>query len=64
MVTVSGGIVVEPGCDGVPAWSISTSYAFGDVVSHNGKKYDAIWWSTGASPEIFSNVWTQSGVCQ
>lgn len=64
MVTVSGGIVVEPGCDGVAAWSISTSYAFGDVVSHKGKKYDAIWWSTGASPEIFSNVWTQSGVCQ
>jgi len=64
VVTVSGSIVVEPGCDGVPAWSISSSYALGDVVSHNGKKYDAIWWSTGASPEVFSNVWTQSGVCQ
>jgi len=64
VVSVSGDIIVDPGCDGVAAWSASTSYALGDTVSHNGKKYDAIWWSTGASPEIFSNVWTFTGTCQ
>ncbi len=52
------------GCDGLAAWSVSSSYAVGDKVSHNGYKYDAIWWSTGASPEIFSNVWSKTGTCQ
>ncbi|MCP4990948.1 MAG: trypsin-like serine protease [Colwellia sp.] len=64
VVSVSGGVIVDPGCDGVAAWSSSTSYAVGDSVSHNGKKYDAIWWSTGASPEVFSNVWSLTGTCQ
>lgn len=64
VVVVSGDVIVDPGCNGVAAWSSSTSYALGDIVSYNGKKYDAIWWSTGASPEIFSNVWTLTGVCQ
>ncbi|KGJ86807.1 S8 family serine peptidase [Colwellia psychrerythraea] len=52
------------GCDGLAAWSVSTSYAVGDKVSHNGHKYDAIWWSTGASPAVFSNVWSKAGTCQ
>ncbi|MCP4990947.1 MAG: S8 family serine peptidase [Colwellia sp.] len=52
------------GCDGLAAWSVSRSYAVGDQVSHNGYKYDAIWWSTGASPEVFSNVWSKTGTCQ
>lgn len=52
------------GCNGLAAWSVSTSYAVGDKVSHNGYKYDAIWWSTGASPAVFSNVWSKTGACQ
>jgi len=64
VVVVSSDVIVEPGCDGIAAWSSSTAYAVGDMVSYNGKKYEAIWWSTGASPEVFSNVWTLSGVCQ
>ena len=52
------------GCSGLAAWSVSKSYALGDKVSHNGYKYDAIWWSTGASPETFSNVWSKKGACQ
>ncbi len=52
------------GCDGLTAWSASTSYAIKDKVSYNGKKYEAIWWSTGASPDIFSNVWKNIGSCQ
>lgn len=52
------------GCGGLAAWSISSSYALGDKVSHKGYKYDAIWWSTGATPEVFSNVWSKAGACQ
>ena len=63
LVSVSRGIV-DPGCNGVAAWSASTSYAVGDVVAHQGKKYNAIWWSTGASPAVFSNVWSLAGSCQ
>lgn len=64
IVSVSSDVIVDPGCDGVAAWSSTVSYAVGDVVAHNGKKYNAIWWSTGASPEVFSNVWAQAGTCQ
>jgi len=52
------------GCGGLAAWSATVSYAVGDKVSYNGHKYDATWWSTGASPEVFSNVWTKTGTCQ
>ncbi len=64
VVTVSSDVVVDPGCDGVTAWSQSTSYALGDIVAFQGKKYTAIWWSTGASPAVFSNVWSLTGTCQ
>ena len=63
-VSVSGGVIVDPGCDGVAPWSATTSYAVGDVVAYNGIKYDAIWWSTGAQPDVFSNVWSVAGSCQ
>lgn len=63
VVAVTGGVVVEPGCDGISAWSASTSYAVGDVVSYKGAKYNAIWWSTGAQPDVFSQVWTKAGTC-
>lgn len=63
-VSVTGGVIVDPGCDGIAAWSSSTSYSLGDVVAYNGKKYQAIWWSTGAQPDVFSNVWTLAGTCQ
>jgi subtilisin family serine protease len=59
-----GGDGGDQGCNGLAAWSASQSYALGDKVSHKGYTYDAIWWSTGASPEIFSNVWSRTGVCQ
>jgi len=61
-VTVSkdGG---NTGCDGVTAWSVSTSYVLGDEVSYNNYKYEAIWWSTGAKPDVFSNVWSKKAEC-
>lgn len=60
-VTVGG--TPPPGCDGIAAWSATQSYSLGDVVSYSGRKYTAIWWSTGAQPDIFSNVWRDDGVC-
>jgi len=61
-VTVEIGDV-DTGCDGIAAWSASTSYSFGDEVAYNGIKYSSIWWSTGARPDVFSNVWTANGSC-
>ncbi|MDT8998629.1 trypsin-like serine protease [Paucibacter sp. APW11] len=51
------------GCTGVPAWSASKIYAIRDIVSYKGKKYEASWWSYGAAPDIYSNVWTLQGNC-
>ncbi|MFT5758644.1 MAG: leucyl aminopeptidase [Alteromonadaceae bacterium] len=44
-------------CGDASLWQKTTSYALGDEVQFNGKKYQAIWWSTGASPEVYSQVW-------
>ncbi|WP_372770853.1 trypsin-like serine protease [Pseudoalteromonas sp.] len=60
-VTVSEGN--QSGCDGLTAWSSTQSYALGDKVSFNGRKYEATWWSTGAQPDVYSNVWRDSGTC-
>lgn len=51
------------GCDGLAAWNIATSYVVGDLVSYQSYRYEAIWWSTGAQPDVFSNVWKNSGKC-
>ncbi len=61
-VTVSGG-GGGGSCDGVAAWSATTSYQAGDRVSYNGRIYEATWWSTGARPDVFSNVWRNVGPC-
>lgn len=57
------GDVNPPGCDGLPTWNASQSYALGDKVAHQGAKYEAIWWSTGAAPHIYTNVWRNLGQC-
>jgi chitinase len=53
------------GCNGVAAWSASNSYAPGDVVSYNGHKYTATYWSTGVTPgsAIAWNIWQDNGAC-
>ncbi len=64
--TISRDVSVSPGdsgCDGVEQWAASVSYAVGDLVSYNNYKYEAIWWSTGAKPDVFSNVWAKKGAC-
>lgn len=60
-VTIDGG--QQTGCDGLSEWSASRSYGLGDQVSYQGIKYEAIWWSTGANPAVYSNVWSNKGAC-
>ncbi|ACA88898.1 S8 family serine peptidase [Shewanella woodyi] len=61
--TVSIGSGGGEGCDGLSAWNASTSYAIGDLVSYSSSKYEATWWSTGAQPDVYSNVWADRGEC-
>lgn len=63
LVTVTKGSGGGNSCDGITSWTTSTSYALGDVVSYNNYKYEAIWWSTGAQPDVFSNVWSKKSAC-
>jgi len=63
-ITVSkGSDGGDKGCDGLDAWAVTSSYALGDLVNYKGYKYEAIWWSTGAKPDVYSNVWTSKGEC-
>ena len=52
------------GCDGIASWDAAKAYRVGDLVEFNQVKYKATWWSTGASPAVFSNVWSRQGNCQ
>ncbi|MBD1583946.1 trypsin-like serine protease [Pseudoalteromonas sp. S16_S37] len=50
-------------CTGVESWSASKSYALNDKVSFNGYEYKAIWWSQGARPDLYPNVWQKGNAC-
>lgn len=63
VVAVSEGGEVPGTCDSVSSWNVATSYALGDTVSFEGYQYEAIWWSTGASPAIYTNVWSKGAQC-
>ncbi|AZZ95906.1 S8 family serine peptidase [Pseudoalteromonas sp. R3] len=52
------------GCSGVEAWNSGTYYNTGDKVSYKGYEYQATWWSLGARPDIFSNVWRKGAQCK
>ncbi|MGY0233511.1 M28 family peptidase [Longispora urticae] len=62
-LTVTG---TDPGgCGGLPAWSASQGYVPGDVVNHNGHKWNSTWYSTGAEPGAPQSwaVWSDAGAC-
>jgi chitinase len=49
-----------------PAWNAATAYVGGSVVSYNGHKYTAKWWTQGEQPDTHSgqyDVWTDNGPC-
>lgn len=52
------------GCPNTP-WSATTSYVPGNVVSYNGHKYTATYYSTGAAPGDPASwaVWADNGPC-
>ena len=53
------------GCDGVSAWSAGQAYAPGDRAAHNGRVWEATWYSTGAEPGAAGSwaVWRDAGPC-
>ncbi|GAA1378987.1 M4 family metallopeptidase [Catellatospora chokoriensis] len=61
-LTVTGG---GGGCGGLPAWSAASPYVPDDVVAHNGRRWKATWWSTGAEPGAPGSwaVWSDQGAC-
>ncbi|RJE72240.1 alkaline serine protease [Pseudoalteromonas sp. MSK9-3] len=61
-VTVTDGST-GGGCQGLEAWNETTYYRVGDKVSYNNREYQASWWSKGAQPDVFSNVWTRGANC-
>ncbi len=46
----------EPGDCAAPAWSASAVYLGGAKVSHEGKSYEAKWWTSGENP-VQSGEW-------
>ncbi|MCW2641733.1 MAG: hypothetical protein JWP76_4039 [Dactylosporangium sp.] len=64
--TCSGGGTPPPppGSCAPPAWNSATAYSGGAVVSYNGHKWTAKWWTQGDVPGANSqNVWSDNGAC-
>lgn len=61
--TPSQSAATAGGC--AAAWSASTTYSPGDVVSDNGDNWTSTWWSTAAKPgaPISWDTWTDDGSC-
>jgi secreted trypsin-like serine protease len=54
----------EPaGCNGLTPWNSAKTYALGDKVSYQGFEYEATWWSQGAEPDKYSQVWKKGNAC-
>ncbi|HWH01073.1 MAG TPA: M28 family peptidase, partial [Pilimelia sp.] len=53
------------GCAGIAAWDAAKAYVPGNVVSHNGRKWNSTWYSTGAEPGAPGSwaVWADAGAC-
>lgn len=54
-----------PGSCTAPAWNASAIYVKGNVVSHNGRQWQAKWWTQGEEPGTTGEwgVWTDLGSC-
>jgi chitinase len=53
-----------PGPCTAPAWSATTAYVGSSVVSYNGHKWTAKWWTQGDIPgNNGQDVWTDNGPC-
>src|SRR4051812_8208486 len=54
-----GGSPPPPGTCSAPAWSASTAYVGGNLVSYNGHTWKAQWWTQGETPGNH-DVWTDN----
>ncbi|MFB6397648.1 carbohydrate-binding protein [Polymorphospora lycopeni] len=50
------------GCAGVPAWNWGTVYLEGQRVRHNGRLWQANWWTQGSEPGLTAQ-WREIGRC-
>lgn len=50
-------------CSGVAAWSSTTAYNGGSVVTYNGHRWTAKWWTYNDIPGGPAGVWTDDGAC-
>ncbi|MEU4523076.1 family 20 glycosylhydrolase [Amycolatopsis sp. NPDC024027] len=59
------GGTTNPGTCADPAWTATQVYTGGNVVSHNGHKWTAKWWTQGEEPGTTGQwgVWTDNGAC-
>ncbi|MGW3959382.1 family 20 glycosylhydrolase [Amycolatopsis sp. NPDC005003] len=59
------GGTTNPGTCTDPAWSATQVYTGGNVVSHNGHKWTAKWWTQGEEPGTTGQwgVWSDNGAC-
>lgn len=51
------------GCSGIAAWRSDTAYTAGNVVTYNGHKWTAKWWSQAETPGGSSGAWDDNGAC-
>uniref|UniRef100_UPI0035709C0F glycosyl hydrolase family 18 protein n=1 Tax=Chitinibacter tainanensis TaxID=230667 RepID=UPI0035709C0F len=53
------------GCGNVAAWNSATAYTGGAVVSYNGRKFSAKWWTQGQTPSSTDQwgPWKDEGAC-
>ncbi|KAK0204637.1 glycoside hydrolase family 18 protein [Desarmillaria ectypa] len=58
--TSSGG---STSCNGVSAWSSTTTYLVGNQVTYNGQLWTASWWSYNDAPGGAAGVWVTHGAC-
>jgi chitinase len=64
--TVSASPTGSPPACSAPAWNPATAYNGGAVVSYNGRKYTARWWTQGNRPDQNSGEgqpWRDDGPC-
>ncbi|KAK0480304.1 glycoside hydrolase family 18 protein [Armillaria novae-zelandiae] len=58
--TSSGG---STSCNGVAAWSSTTTYVGGNQVIYNGQLWTASWWTYNDTPGGAAGVWVSKGAC-
>ena len=62
---VCGGGSTPPAgsCGSVAAWNATQAYTGGSVVTYNGHKWTAKWWTQGDTPGGSQGVWADNGSC-